>query len=72
MTDTERWQRVARAAGLKLEGWYMLHPRILRSLAPALPTIIDAFKKASLDHMEKLLGLDEFKPEKPKAPGLTP
>lgn len=72
MTETERWQRVSRAAGLKLEAWYSLHPRILRSLAPLLPTIIDALKKASLEHMEKLMGLDEYRPEKPKAPEPAP
>ena len=61
MTDNERWQRVARAAGAKLEGWYMLHPRILRAIAPLLPMIVDALKKASLEQMERLLGLDEHR-----------
>jgi len=58
MTDEkqqlQRWVNASKTAGMWLNRWYQKHPRILRKIAPLLPTIIQVLQTADIDEIERL------------------
>ena len=52
--QVRRWIGASVTAGMWLDRWYQKHPKILRKIAPLLPTIIRVLKAADIDEIEKL------------------
>lgn len=49
-----RWVAASITAGRWLNYWYSKHPKILRKIAPLLPTIIKVLQAADIDEIERL------------------
>jgi hypothetical protein len=53
----ERWQACARAAGVKLEQWYVPKRSLIDKFTKVIPEIIRVLKSADLEELESYLGL---------------
>ena len=56
-----RWVGASVTAGRWLNYWYSKHPKILRKIAPLLPTIIKVLQTADIDEIERLFREAEAK-----------
>lgn len=59
--QVQRWVQASQTAGRWLNYWYQKHPKILRKIAPLLPTIIKVLQEANLDEIERLFAEAEAK-----------
>jgi len=53
--EARRWAVASMKAGDLLSKWFWKHPRILKTIAPKLPEIIDVLKAADIQKIEVLL-----------------